>query len=244
MVPIVDRPSPNFAPRPAGVSIDMLVLHYTGMESAGAALERLCDPRARISAHYVVDEDGTVLRLVGEESRAWHAGAAAWAGATNINDRSIAIELVNPGHEFGYRPFPEAQMAAVEELAGAIVRGHPIPPGRVLGHSDVAPQRKHDPGELFDWARLARKGIGLWPQLPEAEAGPAEADPPAPAAAIGEARALLARFGYEVAANGPLDAATRNVVAAFQRHFRPTRVDGEIDGETVARLRWLAAAIA
>lgn len=234
MVAILERPSPNFEPRPAAASIDILLLHYTGMESAEAALARMCDPNAGVSAHYVVDEDGTIIRLVDEENRAWHAGEAFWAGATDINDRSIGVELVNPGHEFGYRPYPEPQMAALEDLARAILKRHAIPPARVLGHSDVAPQRKRDPGELFDWARLARAGVGLWPQVAEPEADPAE--PPT------EARALLARFGYEIAPEGAWDEAARNVVAAFQRHFRPWRIDGLIDADTLRRLRWLVAA--
>jgi N-acetylmuramoyl-L-alanine amidase len=243
MVTIVERPSPNFEPRPAAASIDVLLLHYTGMESAEAALERLGDPNADVSAHYVVDEDGTVYRLVDEENRAWHAGEAFWAGATDINDRSIGIELVNPGHEFGYRPFPEAQMAALTELAGAIVRRHRIPPSRVLGHSDVAPQRKRDPGELFDWARLARAGIGLWPQVPEQMPDPVAPERSGtPAAMVAEARSLLARFGYEIALEGAWDEAARNVVAAFQRHFRPSRIDGLVDTDTLWRLKWLIAA--
>lgn len=243
MVTVVERPSPNFAPRPAAVSIDILLLHYTGMESAEAALERLGDATARVSAHYVVDEDGTVYWLVDEENRAWHAGEAFWAGATDINDRSVGVELVNPGHEFGYRPFPEAQMAALVTLAGEIVRRHAIPPSRVLGHSDVAPQRKRDPGELFDWARLARAGVGLWPRVPEQAPDPVAPNrPDTPAATVAEARALLARFGYEIAPEGPWDEAARNVVAAFQRHFRPSRIDGLIDADTLRRLRWLVAA--
>jgi N-acetylmuramoyl-L-alanine amidase len=239
MGPVIDRPSPSFEPRPDGVAVDMLVLHYTGMESAEVALARLCDPGSGVSAHYVVDEDGTVLRLVGEEHRAWHAGAASWGGATNINDRSVGIELVNPGHEFGYRPYPERQMAAAEDLAADIVARHAIAPARVVGHSDVAPQRKRDPGELFDWARLARVGVGLWPEGPDADSDP----PPAGEAVVRGAQELLARYGYEVPVTGRPDQPTRNVVAAFQRHFRPARIDGAIDAETLARLGWLASRV-
>lgn len=227
---IRDYPSPNHEPRPAGTAIDTLVLHYTGMKTAAEALDRMCDPKARVSAHYMIDEDGTVLRLVPEDRRAWHAGVASWKGETNINDRSIGIELVNPGHEFGYRPFPEAQMRALVELARGILARHPIPPGRVLAHSDVAPERKSDPGELFDWARLAREGIGVWPE-PKA----ASEIPP-----VAEIQALLAEIGYAVPRSGAMDAGTVAALAAFQRHFRPGRVDGVPDGETVARLRALA----
>ncbi len=228
----IDRPSPNHDARPPGQAVDILLLHYTDMESAKAALDRLCDPGAKVSAHYCVDEDGTVYRLVGEERRAWHAGAAGWAGASDINARSIGIELVNPGHSCGYRPFPEAQMAALIGLAKEVLARHPIPPARVLGHSDVAPARKQDPGELFDWRALAEAGIGLWPE--------ATAPPDTPPD-IAEVQARLARFGYAVPRHGSLDADTRAVLAAFQRHFRPAAVTGEVDGETAAKLDALLA---
>jgi N-acetylmuramoyl-L-alanine amidase len=200
----------------------MLVLHYTGMQSGDAALSRLCDPAAKVSAHYMIDEDGTVHALVPEEMRAWHAGVSYWAGGRDINACSIGIELVNPGHEFGYRAFPDVQIAALAELASGILTRHPIPAWRVLGHSDVAPMRKDDPGELFPWARLAAEGIGLWP---------AKGDDP------GETKvpALLAHFGYDPEA--PLE----KTVTAFQRHFRPTRVDGMADAETRMMLAGLIA---
>ena len=162
MTNMIDRPSPNHGPRRDGAAIDMLILHYTGMTTAAAALDRLCDPKTEVSAHYLIDEDGTVWRLVPEDRRAWHAGRAYWAGETDINSRSIGIELVNPGHEHGYRVFPEPQMTALIALSQGILSRHPIPPHRILAHSDVAPDRKLDPGELFDWRRLAMAGIGLW----------------------------------------------------------------------------------
>lgn len=232
MVRVVDRPSPNHDARPAGQTVDILLLHYTGMASAEAALARLCDPAARVSAHYCIDEDGTTYRLVDEARLAWHAGEACWAGARDVNARSIGIELVNPGHEFGYRPFPDAQMTALIALAREVLARHPIPAARVLGHSDVAPQRKEDPGELFDWAALAAAGIGLWP----ADGAPAAA--PADVTRVQEG---LARFGYAVPRHGRLDAETRAVVAAFQRHFRPAAVTGEPDEETARRLAGLLA---
>lgn len=235
MLRFVDRPSPNHDARPQGQAVDILLLHYTDMASAAAALERLCDPAARVSAHYCVDEDGTVYRLVDEARRAWHAGVSSWAGASDINARSIGIELVNPGHTCGYRPFPAAQMTALSALAKAILARHPIPPGRVLGHSDVAPARKRDPGELFDWRALAAAGIGLWPDAPS---------PADPAPGIAEIQAQLARFGYAVPRHGRLDDETRAVLAAFQRHFRPAAVTGEPDGETAARLAALLARLA
>lgn len=215
---IIDRPSPNFSERPADTAIDMVVLHYTGMKTGAAALERLCDADAKVSAHYLIEEDGTSYRLVAEDKRAWHAGFSHWAGATDINDRSIGIEIVNPGHEFGYRTFPEAQMEAVETLLAAILRRHPIPAHRVVGHSDIAPSRKQDPGELFDWQRLALQGLSVWPT---------EFPPPADAA---NAMKLLAAIGY-----GP-DADPAVVVTAFQRRFVPRSVTGMLDDATLAMI--------
>ncbi|HLJ64751.1 MAG TPA: N-acetylmuramoyl-L-alanine amidase, partial [Stellaceae bacterium] len=141
-----DRPSPNHNDRPGTGEVDMLILHYTGMKSADAALERLCSIEARVSAHYLIEEDGATWRLVEEHARAWHAGVSFWGGRTDINDASIGIELVNPGHEWGYRPFPAAQMTALVALCHGILERHPIPPHHILAHSDIAPQRKADPG--------------------------------------------------------------------------------------------------
>jgi len=222
---IRERPSPNHDARPEAGRIDMLVLHYTGMKTAAEAIDRLCDPAAKVSAHYVIDEDGTVWRLVADGPRAWHAGVSFWQGTENVNAVSIGIELVNPGHEWGYRAFPEAQMASLETLAQSLLQRYAIPPDRVVGHSDVAPLRKQDPGELFDWPRLARMGIGLWPTEP--------APPPADIAA---AQAMLAGIGYRVPGSGLLDGETRQVLVAFQRRFRPSRVDGGLDAETAACL--------
>lgn len=204
---LIQRPSPNHDERTAPV--DMLVLHYTGMASGEAALERLCDPAAKVSAHYTIDEDGAVYAHVPEARRAWHAGVSHWAGVDNVNARSIGIELVNPGHEFGYRAFPEPQVAALIELAHDIFTRHTIAPWHVLGHSDVAPARKDDPGELFPWERLARDKVGLWPHGPAGEVG-AEA---------------LTDYGYDACA--PQD----KVITAFQRHFRPAKLEGQWDSE-------------
>ena len=199
----------------------MLVLHYTGMESAEAALDRLCDPAAKVSAHYVIDEDGAVVPLVGEHSRAWHAGEAFWRGETDINARSIGIELVNPGHEFGYRDFPEIQMAALKDLALDILSRHTIPARNVVGHSDVAPQRKTDPGERFDWAGLAAAGVGLWP----GDMKPVEASE-------GQVLDWLAAYGYDTTDGG-------QTITAFQHHFRPETIDGRADGQTAGLIRAL-----
>jgi N-acetylmuramoyl-L-alanine amidase len=224
---IVELPSPNFNARNA--PIDILLLHYTGMRTAQEAIDRLRDPTAQVSAHYVVDEDGTTYRLVDEEQRAWHAGRAYWAGTRDINAHSIGIEIVNPGHEFGYRPFQQVQMLAVKELAQEIVARHRIPPARVLGHSDVAPLRKEDPGELFNWHFLADHGIGLWPKLKPCAWSDAEF------------LIKLGRYGYDLEGPPGTNAATarRAAITAFARHFRPTRLVTEPDPELKAVLNGL-----
>lgn len=219
-----DWPSPNHDVRPCG--IDMLVLHYTGMRTSLEAIDRLRSPEARVSSHYVVDEDGAIFRLVPEELRAWHAGVSFWRGRRNLNDCSIGIEIVNPGHEWGYRPFPPAQIAAVTGLCHGIVQRHAIPARNVVGHSDIAPTRKQDPGEMFPWAELAAAGVGLWPADGQA-------------AAEMDLGAALETIGYDPAA--PAEA---NILA-FQRHWRPQTVSGIGDTGTVLRagalLRMLAA---
>lgn len=213
-----DLPSPNFDERAAPVS--MIVLHYTGMVDADAALARLTDPQAKVSAHYLVDEDGRLVNLVPEDKRAWHAGRSHWRGITDINSASIGIEIVNPGHDHGYRPFPDAQIEALIPLVADIKDRHAITRGNIVGHSDIAPTRKRDPGELFPWGRLARLRLAL-PRPTRNLLDPEWSD----------AGFLLAleRFGYEVA--DPLAA-----VVAFQRRFRPELIDGEIDGECRAVL--------
>ena len=233
---ILAAPSPNHDSR-GDIPIDLLLLHYTGMATGKAALDRMTDAAAKVSAHYMVEEDGRIFRLVQEDRRAWHAGVAYWAGATDINACSIGIELVNPGHEFGYRAFPEPQMRALEALAADIVARHAIPPHRVLGHSDVAPSRKQDPGELFDWARLASAGIGLWPDADfDVSPNAPHLEPGAKGGAVTELQIALGRFGYDVQGTGVFDPGTAAAVTAFQRHFRPSRVDGVADGETASLL--------
>ncbi|RAU22138.1 N-acetylmuramoyl-L-alanine amidase [Paramagnetospirillum kuznetsovii] len=218
---VISHPSPNFEPRRSAI-VDMLVIHYTGMPDGPAALARLCDAEAKVSAHYLIEEDGRVFSLVSEDLRAWHAGASHWRGETDINSRSIGIELVNPGHEFGYRAFPDAQIAALVDLSKGIVGRHPIPARNVVGHSDIAPPRKQDPGELFPWQVLAEThGIGVWP------CGEPTELPPEHVVLAG-----LAHVGYDI--HDPKAALT-----AFQRHFRPWKVDGHLDAETIGRLRGL-----
>ena len=218
MIDCIERPSPNFNERALPVS--MLVLHYTGMPDAESAITRLADPEAKVSAHYVVCEDGQIVRMVNEEDRAWHAGRAYWRGISDVNSASVGIEIVNPGHEFGYRPFPEDQMDAVVRLVADLVDRYAIAPSNVVGHSDVAPARKEDPGELFDWARLAKVKLALARPIKQL------VDP-----LWTDSGFLLAleRFGYDVR-----DA--KATVTAFQRRFRPELIDGEIDGECRAIL--------
>ena len=214
----IETPSPNFDERALPVS--MVVLHYTGMLDGASAIARLADAEAKVSAHYVVAEDGQVVRMVDEDKRAWHAGRSWWRGISDVNSASIGIEIVNPGHEFGYRPFPEAQIDSVIQLLGGIVDRQRITRGNVVGHSDVAPARKEDPGELFPWYRLARLRLAL-PRPTKNLMDPHWSD----------AGFLLAleRFGYDV---------TDGVAAvrAFQRRFRPEMIDGIIDGECRAIL--------
>lgn len=210
--------SPNCNERKLPIS--MVVLHYTGMRTMQEALDRLCDPAAEVSAHYLIDEDGTVIRLVPEEKRAWHAGRSYWRGITDVNSASIGIEMVNPGHEFGYRPFTEAQMESLIPLLSSIMARHNIDPANVVGHSDVAPARKQDPGELFDWELLARYGLAL--PTPRPRIRLLHENP-------GAFYLSLERFGYEVTDG-------RAAIAAFQRRFRPRIIDGELDGEVGALL--------
>jgi N-acetylmuramoyl-L-alanine amidase len=229
---LIEAPSPNFDARTAPP--DILVLHYTGMRTGPEALDRLRDPEAKVSSHYLVEEDGRIFRLVPEERRAWHAGVSYWKGERNINGVSLGVEIVNPGHEFGYRPFPDAQIAAVIALVADIRTRWQIGDDRIVGHSDVAPGRKDDPGELFPWKRLAEAGHGLWVEPPAAPGLPlAEGEE---GAAVFALQAGFTRLGYDLPPSGKFDAATKAVVVAFQRHWRQDKVDGVADGETRARL--------
>ena len=230
MAPVpTPHPSPNFGDRRAG-PVDMLVLHYTGMWTAEDALARLCDPDAKVSAHYLIEEDGRVHALVDEANRAWHAGVSFWAGETDVNSRSIGIELVNRGHDLGYQDFPDAQMAALMALAHGILARHPIPAFRVLAHSDVAPARKIDPGEKFDWSRLAAAGIGLYPP----EGLPKAAEKPDRVHFLEK----LARFGYAVGADAASGALA---IEAFRRHFHAHALGNPLGIGDAARLDWLLA---
>lgn len=198
--------SPNYGPRLC--SLDMIVLHYTGMHSAQAALERLCDPKAGVSAHFLIEQDGTLHSLVDPQMRAWHAGVASWEGATDVNSRSIGIELVNPGHEWGYEDFPKAQMDVLLKLLSQLCQRYVIPRSAVWAHSDVAPLRKLDPGERFRWAMLARRGFGIWPSMN------------GPFLKVWDVQVLLHLIGYDVIDFSALDAAKQ----AFKRHYRPATI--------------------
>lgn len=226
-IAVTDHPSPNFDER--GRAVDMIVLHYTGMESGRAALERLCDPASKVSAHYLVEEDGAIFLLVPEGKRAWHAGVGAWKGDTGINARSIGIEIVNPGHEWGYRKFPARQTDMVVALVADIKTRHDISPSRVLGHSDVAPQRKEDPGELFPWGKLATAGHAIGRYNGEED----------PAITYNEALALLRAIGYDAP-----DKAHAAALVAFQRRFCPVALGQGFSPLTKAALKWAAGAMA
>lgn len=227
MLPSLSHPSPNFDGRKHGAKPSLVILHYTGMQNGALALSRLCDAKAKVSAHYLVEEDGRVFSLVGERHRAWHAGISYWRGERDINSHSIGVEIVNPGHEFGYRPFPPVQMEAVRALCVDIKQRHALPANAFWGHSDIAPMRKMDPGAYFDWPMLARSGIGVWPDRLGNDM---------PRLSLQEAQCMLARIGYDCPQSNAEDAPTRAVIMAFQRHFNPQSISGTMDAETQRRL--------
>jgi N-acetylmuramoyl-L-alanine amidase len=235
------HPSPNIEPRSNGARPTILLMHYTGMSTAAKALDWLARPESKVSCHYVVDIDGAITQMVAEDKRAWHAGVSYWQGETDINSASIGIEIQNPGHEHGYPAFAKAQMLAVAALSRDICQRHGIAPHRVLAHSDVAPARKIDPGEQFDWAWLAREGVGHW-------VDPVPVNPRDPGIGIGHTgplltavQDLLALYGYDVKVTAEYDPKTEFALKAFQRHFRPGRVDGRIDQSTITTLERLLA---
>ncbi|WP_262690979.1 N-acetylmuramoyl-L-alanine amidase [Kordiimonas aestuarii] len=239
MPDIILHPSPNWNERPAGAVIDTVVLHYTGMATGQVALERLCDKVAQVSAHYLIEEDGRVFALVPEEKRAWHAGVSRWRGVDNLNHTSIGIELVNPGHDFGYRAFPEAQVTSLLSLLEGINTRHHINRHGYVGHSDIAPDRKQDPGDLFPWQRLARHGFGLWPQVGGADV--------TVIAKRGQKNVNVVKFnkqlgiiGYSIDDIQSFDATTECAVRAFQAHWRPETVSGVIDIGTASILEDIA----
>lgn len=236
----IERPSPNFNARAADVR--HAVVHYTGMKSRDEALDRLCDPAAQVSAHYLIDQEGAVFRLVPEEHRAWHAGVSYWRGVRDINSTSVGIELCNPGHDWGYRAFPAPQIAALTDLLGGIFARHRLLPEALLGHSDIAPSRKVDPGELFPWRDLAENGFGLWPE---------DAPPLAGHADLTGALRRLSEIGYAVPTTPEegrdilnADCAATDVIKAFQRRYLPGQIDGRLDTLTSARIAAVAVVYA
>jgi N-acetylmuramoyl-L-alanine amidase len=230
--------SPNFGPRNDGLRPELIILHYTGMETGEAAEAWLCDPVSEVSSHYLVHEDGRVVQMVREGDRAWHAGKSSWRGLTDINSRSVGIEIVNPGQAFGYRDFPDTQIEAVVAVCRGIAARHAIPPENILAHSDVAPGRKIDPGEKFPWKRLAEAGVGHFVEPSPIRPGRSlsEGDRGEPVETL---QSMLALYGYDIDINGMFDPKTRVVVGAFQRHFRPARIDGIADFSTVETLHRL-----
>lgn len=231
---MLSHPSPNFGERRGGARVELVVLHYTAMPSCAEALERLCDPLAEVSAHYLIDEDGTVLSLVDEAARAWHAGAGEWLGAGDVNSRSIGIELANTGHE----PFAEPQMVALERLLAGVLSRHRLGPDAVIAHSDMAPERKGDPGARFDWRRLALQGLSVWPE----SCGTGSVPPPphpSPTGGEGGARAQAVTSEAEVEfltnlrAFGYPDAAPETLLTAFRLRFRPW-ANGPLDEADLA----------
>jgi len=257
---IVDRPSPNFDVRKA--AIDLVVLHYTGMKDAETALKRLTDPApkagdypgpwqapdidpqtalSRVSAHYVVGEDGTVFRIVAEKDRAWHAGLSQWEGRGDVNSRAIGIEIANGGHDYGLAPYPDAQIAAVIELVGDILKRNRLTPDRVVGHSDIAPARKDDPGEHFPWARLADAGASIWPDVEPVAKDRVLLKHGDRGARVHDLHACLAELGYDApedtdAASAVFNDATQSILRAFQRRFEPQRIDGQLWASTWAAI--------
>lgn len=237
----IDCPSPNFNDRKTA-GVRFVVIHYTGMKTRDEALKRLCDEGAQVSAHYLIDEDGTVFCLVAEEQRAWHAGVSFWRGERDLNSASLGIELCNPGHDWGYRPFPHPQIIALKSLLAEICARHHIAPDGILGHSDIAPSRKADPGEFFPWHELARDGFGLWPEETKVLAGLPD---------LASALRRLSEIGYAVPTTveegsdilNP-DSAATDVIKAFQRRYLPRQVDGHLDAVTATRIAAVAVACA
>jgi len=232
--------TPNFDDRPETAAINMLVMHYTGMKTGKEALDRMCDPEAKVSAHYMVYEDGTIVQLVDEYKRAWHAGISCWHGISSLNDTSIGIEIVNPGHEWGYVKFPKVQMRAVRDLSLEIIKRHNIEARNVVGHSDIAPLRKEDPGELFRWRWLAKSGVGLWPKTKIFwQPDKVLVEPSEESVAVGRVQTMLSKYGYHIKVDGFYGPKTEKIVKEFKRHFVPEQLNVYWDKLADARMRTL-----
>ncbi len=231
---MISQPSPNYDGR-GGQAVDMLVLHYTDMLSCEAAVARLCDAEARVSAHYVVSEAGEIFQLVEEGERAWHAGESHWRGHNNINARSVGVEVCNPGHSNGYVEFSLRQMKAVIKLSQEIIARHGIPARNVVGHSDIAFLRKDDPGELFDWQACARQGVGIFPFEARPLMG-SEMQRGDKGKEVIRLQTALGNWGYGLKLDGEYGEKTEKCVIAFQRHYRPGKLDGVWDNECAGLL--------
>ena len=230
------KPSPNFDERNPDVHLRYVVLHYTGMPTRDVALQRLCNPKSKVSAHYLIDDEGRLFKLVEEDKRAWHAGKGFWRGATDINSASIGIELVNPGHAYGYTKFPKAQTNFLKDLLKEVMKRNRLNPATaLLAHADIAPDRKEDPGELFPWEDFAKEGFGLWPSVERKDYEPIQDF---------EEQKLLRTIGYDCPDNGVYDPPTRAALLAFQRRYDPANITGTPERETIARMRALVRAIA
>lgn len=226
---MIESPSPNFNARDEGVALRYAVLHYTNMKTGAEALARMTDAGSEVSSHYMIDEDGTTYRLVAEDKRAWHAGKSFWQGKRDMNSASIGIELANPGHAFGYRPFTKAQLESLKKLLTDIWKRYGFSPAALLAHSDIAPTRKEDPGELFPWQEFATEGFGFWPCTTPEDYAPS---------ASGEAFALLRQIGYDAPEED--EEACLAALRAFRRRYHPEHLIEEETAETLARLRALA----
>ena len=237
------HPSPNINERRDGLEPEILILHYTGLESVERSIAVLADPVCQVSCHYVIDENGRVTQMVPEEKRAWHAGVSHWKGQTDLNSWSIGIEIQNPGHELGYPDFPEAQMTSVIALSKDILTRNNIRPEHVLAHSDIAPLRKIDPGEKFDWPGLAKNGVGHWRQPAKLDPGDDGLSKGACNAEVAEFQTMLKEYGYGCPQSAELDDETTKYIEAFQRHFRPARVDGRLDDSTILTMKSLLSAL-
>ena len=232
MATVTQISSPNFNDRDPSVPLRYIVLHYTGMPTGAAAIQRMCDPAAKVSAHYMIEEDGQVIQLVDESKRAWHAGHSAWGETTDMNSASLGIELVNPGHQNGYRPFPAIQISVLKVVMKGVIERHAMNPKTApLAHAEIAPERKEDPGEFFPWRELADSGLGLWPTPQPADYGHADDD---------VVQDMLRTIGYPCPPSGFYDRATRSALLAFQRRYEPDNLTGTPERETIARLRALA----
>ena len=230
---IIPHPSPNFSSRPSGQRIDTLILHYTGMPDNKEALERLCHPDTKVSAHYFITETGKLYQLVADRHRAWHAGISCWRGKAQLNDNALGIEITNPGHDHGYYPFPKTQMDVVITLSQYLVKTYAIPARNVIGHSDIAPSRKKDPGELFDWELLAQHGVGLWPEIrPFSPTSELLIHPEEESMKVATIQKMLAHYGYHIRVDGYFGWKTRDVIIAFKRHFVPNQVNSQWNSTT------------